>query len=342
MALKIKVIRGPKSTAHCGGAELVVEWQLGPNDIGYVVQHVVFDYGDTTCEGDPITKPRKVEYWEAWEVVYGVVYMGMNKAGANAATPGVGTDFFILADRGPETEGINTITGRVKFLSLFRLPPSWVNGPQPRAGGLPNSGTAPPGWTDVGALTHTLVSKWNCCGDDCEEPCVTGEPTGTSLDTRTMTKKISLPQHPVARAIAEIPAWAPVAAAPLATIQRGLNALKKFSLSDVRSGIVEYINHSVAREHYGIEEMSRLFLLNRFLLAVPSAPAPRGTPVFGGWVTPSTTEGSGLMWPFSGAPKGGIKLTGKFLDYFGPPHEALREFDYFINFGPRFKSRSRK
>jgi hypothetical protein len=120
MGLKIRVVDGPTVT-NCGGATLTVEWQLDQKDSGFVIQHVIFTWGDVDCDDDPITKPRKFEYFEAWEVKKGVVYAGRASASTRIdATQG--TDFFVLPDEGEGTQGTNRIDGKVKFLPNLNLP----------------------------------------------------------------------------------------------------------------------------------------------------------------------------------------------------------------------------
>jgi hypothetical protein len=134
MGLTIKVLEGPKVTDHdsCGGAMLTVQWQLAPDDTGYVVQHVIFTLRGHDCETKPPKKPRTFEYYEAWKVEKGIV-------AAN------GEDHFVLEDQGEGTLGTQKIEGHVKFIPNFQLPADFKPGSVKPAGGLPASKNAPSG-----------------------------------------------------------------------------------------------------------------------------------------------------------------------------------------------------
>lgn len=351
MPLAIRVISGPNSTSPCGGAELVVAWVVGPNDIGYVVQHVVFSYGDEHCDGTPITLPRTLEYWEAWEVVYGVVYAGMNYAGTNALSPLTGMDYFRLPDMGAGTRGFKRIDGYAHFIPRFHLPPAWPNGTQPRAGVLPNSPTPPPGWNDAGAPQHVLIARWDCCPGNDEKPRVSGEPRdedgGRSADDFGEPRRMPLKSR-IARMIAEIPAWTTATTESLPIIEEHLAALRGVPLAEVRAGIAEYQNAAIGSRAYDLDAMSRPFLVNRYVLDIPRRGIPSdvrdtaGARAFGSWLRPDAAEDSAL-WPFEqDRLSDDVRLRHTFFGYAGAPFDALREFDAYVYCGPRRHRGSRE
>jgi hypothetical protein len=94
-------------------------------------------------------------------------------------------------------------------------------------------------------------------------------------------------------------------------------------------------------EEYGMNEveLSKVFVMNRFIFAVPSHVPWARVQVFGAWAgVPTTHDGANLMWPLSERVPGVIELTSHFKGYYGPPYRPLREFDYFsAQFGPRAK-----
>jgi len=334
MGLTIRLVEGPKVTTNCGGAMMTVEWQLAPTDSGFVIQHFIFNWGDLDCDDNPITKPRTFEYFEAWEVKGGVVYAGRASSSTrmNAAN---GTDFYVLPDEGRGTKGTNQIEGHVKFLPNFTLPNKFQR--QKRgfpAGVLPASRTAPPGWSDAGADDHNLEVEWNCCPFERTRPTVIGTPMPRPMPKQKTLPARSFPSNPVAKSIRAMPAWAPAQVGSLAGIQKGLAPLKKFPLSAIRKGIEVYVAYNVANEHYGVEEMARLYLLNRYVLDLPERVPEDEDISFGGWIIPPDETATSL-WPFS-IRNGRLQLTQKFRGYAGAPYDALGEFDHFVGYGSRW------
>jgi hypothetical protein len=336
MGLTIRVVDGPKVTANCGGALLTVEWQLAPADSGFVIQHVIFTFGDFACNDRPITRPRTFEYFEAWEVKGGVVYAGRASASTRISAAN-GTDFFVLPDEGEGTKGTNRIDGHVRFLPNYTLPNTFQRQKKGfPAGVLPASRTAPPGWSDAGADDHTLDVTWKCCPLAHIRPVAHGTPRPKSMPKRILQSARCFPSNDVAEIIRAVPPWAPVERAPLAEIQKHLDPLRKFPLSAIREGAELYVAYSVSTQHYGVEEMGRLYLLNRYVLAIPERVPEDQDLSFGGWVIPGD-ESIGSLWPFSFR-NGKLRLTERFHGYAGAPYDALGEFDYFVGYGPRWKS----
>lgn len=335
MGLTIRVVEGPKVTSNCGGAMLTVEWQLAPGDSGFVIQHVTFKWGDLDCDGHPLTKPRSFEYFEAWEVKSGVVYAGKASASTrlNAAN---GTDFYVLPDQGQGTKGTDRIEGHVKFLPNYKLPNDFRR--QKRgfpAGVLPATQTAPAGWTDAGADDHDLQVTWNCCPLEHTKPVARGTPMPKPEPKQKSVSAKGVPSHPVAKIIRAVPAWAPAQHEPATKIQERLRPLQKFPLSAIREGMELYVAFCVSNRSYNIEEMGRLFLVNRYALAIPEQIPEEQDQAFGGWIIPPDAS---PLWPFS-IQNGELQLIGRFRGYAGAPYDALGEFDHFVSYGARWNIR---
>jgi hypothetical protein len=142
------------------------------------------------------------------------------------------------------------------------------------------------------------------------------------------------PRNRVARIIRDIPAWAPARRVSFSEIQQHLEPLRDIALSRIRQGMEIYATHCASREHYGVEEMSRLFLVNRYVLAIPERIPPRLNVAFGGWIMPRS-ESVSSIWPFS-MRQGKLQLTEQFWGYAGSSYDALGEFDHSIAYGPRW------
>ena len=108
-------------------------------------------------EADPInsTWPTIRGYWEAWQVVNGVVYGGRKNAGG---TNDIATDTFTTPNQGRNTCGKISVVGKAKFVSDIDAS-KW--GKIAEAGFLPAiPPPGPPGWSDSGALHHELTISW--------------------------------------------------------------------------------------------------------------------------------------------------------------------------------------
>jgi hypothetical protein len=171
--LSFKVIRivGPGVLGGNLGALFVIEWQVPGGVSGQVVQHVVVEGHIYDCkDGKPLadeSKANTYELWEAWEVQAG-------RIGINAGNDLVGTkkdvvpgaeDTFSIPPPRKGTFGQIKKTGYAKFIpggaGIVHNP----FGGHPTAGDLPNQSTAPKGWSDVGAVSHSLRLRWTFC--DC-------------------------------------------------------------------------------------------------------------------------------------------------------------------------------
>lgn len=91
-----------------------------------------------------------------------------------------------------------------------------------------------------------------------------------------------------------------------------------------------------ARDEYDVGSMSRLYVLNRLLFAVPEV-VPSDAPGFAAFVgVPSDGETIGELWPWSLDDSGSLRLTGYFAGYVGEAYQASAEAESFRDrFGPR-------
>jgi hypothetical protein len=321
--LKITILDAPQKTSDCGGARSRVKWSVEGKS-GWIIQHVVWNKNRKDCSGrklEPIGFTG--EYWEAWKVTAGKVMIGDTDQEHQS-------DTFQIADQGNATKGDAKIIGEVKFIENYdlRMPP-WEKDRVPSAGALPTTSKAPPKWNIDNTEPHTLESKWVCCEDKAENK-VTGAPMPEEKKENTKTPS---PVKNVLKSLRSMPAWSELRADDRQgrqALEHIVQSLVKTKLDVIRSGMELYIQLSrEAPGQFDIPEMSRLFVLNRFLFDVP-AEAPLGSiRLFGGWdgivVRPGVIS---PLWPWR-VVRGRKQLVGVFSGYAGDEYLALQEFDYF-------------
>jgi RHS repeat-associated protein len=153
----------PLNTSNCGGAvsevHFLMSWISSIDKVpdGWIIQHIKFEAYVEDCKGRRVrpSNPDGLEYWEAWKVKNGVVYVG------DTSTLHV-SDRFQTADEGTGYKGSIQISGRVTFLQGYKLTyPPWKTGSFTGIS-LPTV-TRFPGWNDSGADDHILTVKFNCC-----------------------------------------------------------------------------------------------------------------------------------------------------------------------------------
>jgi len=128
------------------------------HDSGYIIQHIRFENTNYDTEGDKEGTTLAEEYWECWEVTAGVVYLPAWKGKPKTASTGdtFDTATVDLASK----QGYRVIKGRVNFFKDYHFLASDWDGHSGTCLELPNKATAPPHWSDVGAIDHTLTYKW--------------------------------------------------------------------------------------------------------------------------------------------------------------------------------------
>jgi hypothetical protein len=100
--------------------------------------------------------------------------------------------------------------------------------------------------------------------------------------------------------------------------------------SVIRSGMDRFVTRHLSQKTYNIASMSKLFVLNRFLFAVPEK-EKFAAPFFGGFEgVPYTQSEMNPMWPLSYGNGGHVRLSGRYSGYSGDNYRAVQEFDYFL------------
>ncbi|HMV83058.1 MAG TPA: RHS repeat-associated core domain-containing protein [Blastocatellia bacterium] len=150
----------------CGDVKLSVDWhvfggfnsQEGIN--GWVVQHIrsfyeVLDENGKVVKdanGNPLTKSK--DFYEAWEVVNGIVINGDTFQFRLPAARGTSGSYHVMA-----------VANFVWKDELNPSPPNW-KGTEPDAFGGLNTPDKPSGWSDNVGKRRTLDYTWNCTDPD--------------------------------------------------------------------------------------------------------------------------------------------------------------------------------
>lgn len=134
--------------------------------------------------------------------------------------------------------------------------------------------------------------------------------------------------------IEDCPAWSDISSGDKDSFQRIYMNFEKISKSDIevtREAIKLFIRDRQRAKKYYVKDMSQVFLLNRYLLNVPSAMVSQKTVArYGGWVgIPIDSENINLLWPFSLNRDGSLQIVGKYNGYIGDDYMGLDEFDDF-------------
>lgn len=133
----------------------------------------------------------------------------------------------------------------------------------------------------------------------------------------------------VVRILESCPAWSS-ANANKREIIASLQRLSTNQTSVLRSGIEQFVAKCQSENAYDVGNMSKLFVLNRFVFSVPERDRYDG-PFFGGWEgIPHDQKEMRILWPLSHAKDGQLQLTGTFAGYSGHLYLAVQEFDYFL------------
>ena len=136
------------------------------------------------------------------------------------------------------------------------------------------------------------------------------------------------------------PAWSRLSATDkddrLAILQC-LHQLAKEDSVALREGIEIFVANRRSQNDYSVDAMSKLFLLDRYVFAVPAQSELSEARFFGGWIgVPVDGANVNLLWPFEVGAHGQLALVGDFGGYNGDDFQAIEEFDYFSSrFGRR-------
>lgn len=118
-------------------------------------------------------------------------------------------------------------------------------------------------------------------------------------------------------------------------IMASLEKIRTFNTRVVRMAVEQYVVKNTKTTSQNLENLSKVFLLNRYLFQVPQF-VPAESPVFGAWRNPIEKGQMNVLWPFLLKPNGRLELTGVFSGYTGEPYQPIKEFDYFFKtFGIR-------
>lgn len=150
-AVTITVTQAPQALSQRGSAEYKVRWSVGGSKNGWVIQHVRWRAAikDSAGKAAAASNPDGLEFWEAWQVRNGNVYVGSSASAHNA-------DTFRTISENANTKGKVEVIGKVAFVEGYDLQePPWGH-TVAAAGALPTMTTAPDGWSDGAAQDHTL------------------------------------------------------------------------------------------------------------------------------------------------------------------------------------------
>ncbi len=120
-------------------------------------------------------------------------------------------------------------------------------------------------------------------------------------------------------------------------ITRLYQSLSPHGTGTIREGIRTYLSEFQGEPPETFFARAKVFAFLRVIFDVPDGYI-RGAVPFGSWGAPLKDGAVNLLWPFSLDPKGNPSLTGVFPgECFGPPYDALGEFDSFVLYYPRRK-----
>ncbi len=176
-----------------------------------------------------------------------------------------------------------------------------------------------------------FVQVWNIS-------CVTNIP----VNSQSQEKDKSHVDEVVAL-IKSSPAWSDIFETDKETTQPILSNLEKISRYDtsiIREAVRSFIQGKIhgGKDDYGVDDMSRIFLLNRYIFDIPEKNNPlQKVTTYGGWRgRPLDGKTVNLLWPFTLDADKKLQLVINFKGYGGVPYRGLEEFDEFSkNFSRR-------
>jgi len=167
---------GPVDNGGCAGYFRQIQWKIPPPvPAGYIIQKIEFTIDETPCPAPPISitgpsgptetattttttsSPKKMVYWEAWEVTNGASYPGPD-------------EWSNTLDKKQRT-GIGTLTikGVARFFVGISLPSDFVpDNNSTYARSLPSTTKEPDFWKNPTGLVsppveREVIIKWDCC-----------------------------------------------------------------------------------------------------------------------------------------------------------------------------------
>lgn len=170
-------------------------------------------------------------------------------------------------------------------------------------------------------------------------PCNNPPPASKQIENTTTTGKTAIDNYQV---LDRAPAWTELSGDP-DEARRLVDACRQIAKSDtqqIRSMLVDFCDEKNGKDAGGmnVDQMSKVYVLNRILFAIPATVEAQDIRYFGSWVLPDDVADSGnnLIWPVTPLANGSFEIVGEFKGYFGAAYTPIREFDYlYEHFGRR-------
>ncbi len=316
----IKNIKGP-TNLECGEYKWAVQFILkfpSPKG-GYFVQEIRMKRTiNKECPNK--YKDFDITYYEAWEVAEG-------KTITRSADAGLTDDDTFWMKSLPKSEGTMDVTATINFFENITLPPDFEFGnPKTFAHTLPSTRTKPSWWDATGGLEHNLNSSWDCCDDS----------SHTLLTTPDFSKITKQPKTPIGGVfigkVETVKAW---------TDTYGYSENDNYTLMESAAQIVTMTDAEIITgvndytEYYAgyIPEMSKLYLVLRYVYDVPDEMVIEDAFTYGGWVRPiEEISGStyNMMWPLGFNEFSMPVVDHPFMGYMGAEYDAPGELAYFM------------
>jgi hypothetical protein len=145
------------------------------------------------------------------------------------------------------------------------------------------------------------------------------------------------------RAVQQIelcPPWSKVRSDQSAQQENIFACLENIAALDttiIRKGMEQFVLKMKNEGKWDVSNMSKLFVMNRYLFDVPAELPLKQAKFFGGWRgVPRDDRAVNMLWPLEKNSDGRIIMAGDFAGYVGEAFDPIREFDYFDDhFGRR-------
>jgi len=322
----IKNIEGP-TNLDCGGYKWAVQFILkfaSPKG-GYFVQEVrIRRTISKECPNE--YKDFDITYYEAWKVNEGKTITATAEAGFTD------DDTYMMPSM-YQSEGSSDFTGIVKFFENITLPDDFqIRNPQTFAGILPSTRKKPDFWDATDALDHDLDSDWDCCDTSTHILLTTPDFSKVSKGEKTPLGGKFFEQ------VESVKAW---------TDESGYSENDNYTLLESASQVASLTDDEIITgvadysEYYAgyIPEMSKLYLILRYVYDVPNNLPMENAYSYGGWIHPNeviSNSAYDLMWPLGWNEMNMIVVDHEFMGYIGAGYDAIGELSYFMeNFDKR-------
>ena len=162
---------------------------------------------------------------------------------------------------------------------------------------------------------------------------------GRSLLSAARARNHGLQMRSIENEIVKLLREAPVLGGDLSTKEqrakpflRALNPICEHDPDVVRRALLVFVQETNnVRGGQDLEEISKVYVLNRMMFAVPGSAPIQDARFFGGWGgVPHDENTVNMRWPVNIATNGVFELeVRRFGSYNGAPYQAVAEFDYF-------------